>query len=67
MTVMLKFAVANALLASVTFAVKLLVPAAVGVPDMTPALDSVNPAGKLPVLIVQERGDVPPLAVKVWL
>jgi len=36
-------------LASVTCAVKLLVPVPVGVPEITPVLDaSVNPAGKMP-------------------
>ena len=65
MTVMLRFAVAKALLASVTFAVKLLVPEVVGVPEITPALDRVSPPGKLPVLIVQDSGVVPPLAANV--
>ena len=67
LTVKLKFAVAKALVASVTFAVKLLVPFAVGVPEIAPALERVNPAGRLPALMVHESGDVPPLAAKVWL
>jgi hypothetical protein len=36
--------------ASVTLTVKLLVPVAVGVPLIVPALDSDNPDGKLPEL-----------------
>ena len=36
--------------ASVTLAVKLAGPAAVGVPDNTPAVESVNPAGSVPAL-----------------
>ena len=47
---------------SVTFAVKLNVPAAVGVPDSTPPVDSVNPPGTLPALTVHVYGVVPPLA-----
>ena len=33
---------------SFTVTLKLAVPLAVGVPEITPPLDSVNPAGKLP-------------------
>ena len=45
--------------ALVAFTVKLKVPAADGVPEMTPAVDSVNPVGKLPLLSVQVMGVVP--------
>jgi hypothetical protein len=38
---------------SVTFAVKLNEPDAVGVPEMAPAVDRVNPAGSAPTLTVQ--------------
>jgi hypothetical protein len=49
----------------VTFAVKLDVPAAVGVPLMTPALDNVKPAGNVPALTDQVSGAVPPIDVNV--
>jgi len=45
--------------------VKVNVPAAVGVPEITPALDSVSPVGKLPLVRVQVIGVVP-LADRVW-
>jgi hypothetical protein len=49
--------------ASVTVAVKLKVPLAVGVPEIWPVLvESVRPAGRLPVLIDQAYGAVPPVA-----
>jgi hypothetical protein len=57
--------VSERLFASVTFAVKLDVPAVVGVPVITPALDSVNPAGKVPTLTDHVSGAVPPLAASV--
>jgi hypothetical protein len=49
-TAMLKLAVAVAgsLAESVTFTTKVEVPDTVGVPEITPALDNVNPVGKLP-------------------
>jgi hypothetical protein len=48
---------------SVAFAVKLAVPVAVGVPEMTPDADaSVSPAGRLPAVIDQAYGVVPPPA-----
>ena len=51
---------------SVTFAVKLNVPAAVGVPEIVPlAAASVRPAGNAPELMLQLYGVVPPLAAKV--
>ena len=46
--------------------VKLDVPSAVGVPDITPALESVKPLGKLPLVIVHVMGVVP-VACNVWL
>jgi len=49
--------------ASVTVAVRLLVPAAVGVPEMIPVdAAKLSPAGRLPELIDQVYGDVPPFA-----
>jgi hypothetical protein len=51
---------------SVTFIVIDAVPAVVGVPEMTPLVLRVNPAGKVPETIVQVYGAVPPLAVSVW-
>jgi len=51
---------------SVTLTVKLLVPEAVGVPEIAPVdAFSVNPAGKAPALKDQEYGVVPPVAVSV--
>jgi len=48
--------------ASVTFAVNPNVPAAVGVPDNTPALDSVSPPGSVPALTDHMYEPVPPVA-----
>jgi hypothetical protein len=51
---------------SVTLAVKLNVPAAVGVPEIVPlAAASVRPAGNAPELMLQLYGVVPPLAANV--
>jgi hypothetical protein len=51
---------------SVTFAVKLNVPAVVGVPEIVPlAAASVRPAGNAPELMLQLYGVVPPLAANV--
>jgi hypothetical protein len=55
LTTMLRLAVAvsGVLSESLTPTVKLAVPAAVGVPEITPVLAfSVSPAGKLPVLML---------------
>ena len=51
--------------ASVTLAVKLNVPGAVGVPESTPPVDKLNPPGKDPALTVQVYGVVPPPATSV--
>ena len=63
-TTMLRFAVAVCAgeLESVTFTVNEEVPAVVGVPLICPELLSVKPAGKVPELIDQLYGVVPPLA-----
>lgn len=45
--------VAVALVESVTCAVKVEVPAAVGVPEMTPAVEMLRPAGSVPLLMLQ--------------
>lgn len=50
---------------STAYAVKVATPLAVGVPLMTPLLDSVSPAGKALALIEKVYGPVPPLAVTV--
>lgn len=50
--------------ASVTVAVKLEVPLAVGVPEIKPVGDMVSPAGRLPTLMNQLYGEVPPLACR---
>ena len=51
-------------LASVTCTVKLALPIVVGVPEIAPVpLSKLNPAGKLPDVMLQVKGDVPvPLA-----
>jgi hypothetical protein len=52
---------------SVTVTVKFAVPFAVGVPEITPPLDSESPAGKLPDAIDHAYPGVPPLALSVAL
>jgi hypothetical protein len=48
---------------SVTVAVKLKVPLAVGVPEIRPVLEAmVRPAGRLPEVIDHLYGEVPPVA-----
>jgi len=54
-TVMVRFAVLVAgvgVCESVTFTVKLEVPVPVGVPEITPVVLNVKPAGKLPAVMV---------------
>jgi hypothetical protein len=63
---MLNVCVAVACALSVTFTVKLYVPAAVAAPEIRPDELSVNPGGKVP-LDVHVYGLVPPLASTVWL
>ena len=68
LTARLSALVAACELASVTRTVKLLVPDPVGVPEIAPVLGaSVNPAGKVPVMVDQEYGVVPPVAASVAL
>jgi hypothetical protein len=50
---------------SVTFAVKLNDPEAVGVPEIVPVAERVRPPGKAPELMLQVYGVVPPLAASV--
>ena len=50
-------------LESVTCTVNDDVPAAVGVPEIAPALESVKPALSVPVVIVHLYGVVPPVAL----
>ncbi len=57
------FCVGVALSAACTVTVE--VPAVVGVPLITPEVDNVRPAGKVPVVTVQVYGAVPPIAVNV--
>ncbi len=53
--------------ASVTFAVKLYVPVAVGVPEINPVDDaSESPVGKEPELTDHVYGSVPEVAVSTW-
>jgi hypothetical protein len=52
---------------SVTLTVKLLVPAAVGVPEIVPFAASVNPAGNVPLASDHVYGGVPPEAAKLWV
>lgn len=65
LTVMLSDLTAVELLASATCTVKFDVPAAVGVPLMTPAEERVRPAGSVPADVVHVNGVVPPVAVSV--
>ncbi len=53
--------------AELTITVNPVVPAAVGVPEITPEVESVNPAGRVPELIVHVYGVIPPVAVRVAL
>jgi hypothetical protein len=67
-TTILRFAVDVCfvgLLESVTCTVKLNVPAAPGVPEITPALLSDSPAGSEPALSAHVYGGMPPLAASV--
>jgi hypothetical protein len=50
--------------ASVTVAVKLEVPLAVGVPEIEPDDERLSPAGRLPAVMDQLYGEVPPLACR---
>ena len=59
-------AVVDADALSVTRTVKLLVPAATGVPAKVPLADRVNPDGGTPLASVHEYGGVPPDAVSAW-
>src|SRR5579864_3109640 len=60
-------AICTGLLESVTCTVKLVVPELVGVPDINPPVESINPAGRLePETNVQLKGCVPPVAARVW-
>ena len=62
--VMAKALLAVKLAASVTTAVKLYVPIAVGIPDKRPLDGSVRPGGSEPV-VDHRYGDVPPLTSRV--
>ena len=63
---MLKGLVTDCPFAAVTLAVKLNVPVAVGVPEMTPVpLVSDRPVGSAPLAIDQVYGVIPPLAASV--
>lgn len=68
---MLKFCVLDSappLLESVTFTVKVAVPfGPVGVPVICPDISMFNPAGRLPVLIVNVSVPAPPDDATVWL
>ena len=66
LTVIDNEAVVEAEALSVTFTVKLLVPAVPGVPDMAPEAARVNPAGSAPLATDQVYGPSPPVAVSIW-
>src|SRR5439155_14225158 len=55
------------LYASVAVTVKLALPSAVAVPLISPAVESVSPAGSEPEDTAKVYGPVPPLALTVWL
>ena len=57
-----RFSVAVAFAASLTCAVNVDVPAAVGVPERTPVAERLSPAGSVPLVMLQLYGLVPPLA-----
>lgn len=57
----------HAVAVSVAWTVKLNVPPAAGVPESTPADDSVSPVGKVPLDLINVYEPLPPLAVNVWL
>ena len=50
---------------SVTWTVKLKMPAVVGVPVIVPVVDKLRPVGNVPLLIDHAVGVIPPLAVSV--
>ena len=52
---------------SLAWTVKVKVPVALGVPERTPAVESVSPVGRVPLDFVKVYGLVPPLAVNVAL
>ena len=52
---------------SVTCTTKEKLPAAVGVPEITPAVESNNPVGRLPLVKVHVYGFTPPVADSGWL
>lgn len=60
-------AVTAGLSLSATLAVKVLVPVAVGVPEMTPAVLMDKPAGSAPEDMVNVYGAIPPEAARVVL
>jgi hypothetical protein len=60
--VRVRAAVANLDELSVTFTVKLAVPAALGVPDIVPPAERLNPAGSDPFATDHMYGVVPPMA-----
>ena len=66
LTVIDKAAVAETDALSVTCTVKLLDPAAPGVPDMVPAASRLNPAGSDPLATAHEYGGDPPEATSAW-
>jgi len=61
------FAVWGGVPESVAVTVNLLVPAVVGVPEISPELLKLNPAGKLPEVTLQLMAPVPPEAASVAL
>ena len=62
LTVIDNAAVAEAAALSVTRTVKLLAPAALGVPEMVPPAAKLNPAGNVPLATAHEYGGDPPEA-----
>ena len=66
LTVIDNAAVAEAAALSVTRTVKLLAPAALGVPDSVPPAARLNPAGNVPLATAHEYGGDPPEAPSAW-
>jgi hypothetical protein len=58
---------ARRLLAEDCGTVKVALPVADGVPEITPADERVSPPGKVPVVIEKVIEPTPPLVLRVWL
>lgn len=62
-----RFAVCAGDSASVACTIKEKDPVALDLPEITPAVESNNPVGNVPLATVQLYGETPPVAASVWL